>query len=545
MTSAQNNDSPRAVHVDAPIKAVTVFREGARLSRTAMCTVASGINSILFGDLPASVDPASVRVVARGEGVVLLEVQARYAQRTESVRVDTARLRREVDRLRDEVKVLRDEARVEKRRLAFLGHLSESAASSLARAFSYGKTDADSLTRMADRIAEADGRSMARLREVAGKLRTASRDLAAAEDRLAAVDGAGSRSVTVVEVLALVEVTRADGAGAEAPAELEVIYHVHGAWWRPLYDIRLEGEKLALTYLAEVTQETGEDWPPVHLSLSTTRRGQQSSLPELSPWYVGKLQPVLRPTGAAVGFAAQAAAPMPASKSAADETEFLRAAPALVSEAPMTAEVAESGAALVYNIKRPLEVPSDGAPHKTTVDRFELDAALDYLTVPSIAAEAYLRATVTNTSEVLLLPGSAQVFHGSEYVGASLIETIAPGEELEIQLGVDDRVRVERELKKRTTSKAILGGVRTVDIAYEIKVENHRPSPANVKVHDHVPLSRDGDVKVKIRELAPKPAEQDDLGEIVWELVIHPGKSETLRFAFTVEHPSNAQLYGL
>jgi hypothetical protein len=55
-----------------------------------------------------------------------------------------------------------------------------------------------------------------------------------------------------------------------------------------------------------------------------------------------------------------------------------------------------------------------------------------------------LRATVTNTSSLLLLPGPARVFHGTQFVGESALETVAAGEEFELQLGVDDQIRVER-----------------------------------------------------------------------------------------------------
>lgn len=523
------------LRVEAPVTAVTVFRDGARITRSATAALATGATSVVFGDLPQSVDPSSVRVVARGKVVVLLDVEARYAQRTEAVRGDTTRLRDEVDRCRHEVRELRDGATVEARRLAFFDRLSDAAASSLARAFSYGKTGAEALTQMADRIADADASSFARRRDLAQRLRVARRELAAAEDRLTAAHGAASSSVTVVEVAALLESTE------DTPADLEVTYHVHGASWQPLYDIRLEGERLSVSYLVEVTQQSGEDWPPIHLSLSTTRRGQRSDLPELSPWYVGKFQPAppvraarMGPmAGAAPQAFASAAMPAPLAASA-DLTEHL-----------LTAEVSETGAALVYDIRRPLEVPSDGAPHKTTIDRFELEPAIDYLVVPAIAPEAYIRATVTNTSQLLMLPGAAQVFHGGEFIGKTHIGTIAPGEELEVHLGVDDRIRVERDLKRRSASKAILGGVRTIDMAYEIELENHRRAPARVEVHDHIPLSQDGDVKVKLREVTPKPAEQDDLGELRWQIEIGPGEKTMIRFGFTVEHPAGAQLYGL
>jgi hypothetical protein len=45
---------------------------------------------------------------------------------------------------------------------------------------------------------------------------------------------------------------------------------------------------------------------------------------------------------------------------------------------------------------------------------------------------------------------------------------VAAGEEFELQLGEDDQIRVERELRRRSTSKAVIWGTRTIDIAYEI-----------------------------------------------------------------------------
>jgi uncharacterized protein (TIGR02231 family) len=179
------------------------------------------------------------------------------------------------------------------------------------------------------------------------------------------------------------------------------------------------------------------------------------------------------------------------------------------------------------------------------VARFELDAALDHLAVPVLAAEAYLRATVTNSSPLLLLPGPARVFHDTQFVGETALETVAAGEEFELQLGVDDQIRVERELRRRSTSKAVIGGTRTIDIAFEITVENHRPNTARVSVHDHIPVSTDGEIKVRLREANPDPAERDDLGELTWAVALEGGKTAKVRYRFTVEHPAQVIIAGL
>jgi uncharacterized protein (TIGR02231 family) len=179
------------------------------------------------------------------------------------------------------------------------------------------------------------------------------------------------------------------------------------------------------------------------------------------------------------------------------------------------------------------------------VARFELDATLDHLAVPALAAEAYLRATVTNDSALLLLPGPARIFHDGQFVGETVLETVAAGEEFELQLGVDDQIRVERELRRRRTSKAVIGGTRTIDVAYEITVHNHRSGQARVSVHDHIPVSTDGEIKVRSRETSPDPVERTDLGELTWELSLASGKSATIRHRFTVEHPAQVTVVGL
>ena len=164
--------------------------------------------------------------------------------------------------------------------------------------------------------------------------------------------------------------------------------------------------------------------------------------------------------------------------------------------AVLMAEPSDSvGAGLVYRVQRPLAVPADGGPHKTSIGRFGLDAALDHLAVPVLAPEAYLRATVTNTSPLLLLPGPARVFHGTQFTGETSLETVAAGEEFELQLGVDDQIRVERKLRRRSTGKAVIGGTRTIDVGYEITVENHRhgrPGSASMTASRSPPTATSG-----------------------------------------------------
>jgi uncharacterized protein (TIGR02231 family) len=511
------------IELRAPIGAVTVYRDGARITRSGTTALQPGLRSVALANLPDSAEPESVRVAIRGENVALLEVEVNRRYGADPVRDETVRLRAEAERCRDAVRELDDADAAEQARLGFANHLSAAAATAMARAVSFGRASRDDLSQMAEHLAGSTASTLASRRDIAARRRTAQRELEAAEQQLADAEER-SEAAEFIEVAATIEAT------AAADAEIELSYHVGGASWEPLYDFALTGERLTASYLAEVTQRTGEDWPPVRLVLSTSRQGLSQTLPELDPWYISRQAPApMRPH-----MAARASAEL---SGAFVSTAGPRAA-------PLMAEVSETGISQVYRVTRPIAVPADGNPHKTAIAQFDLDAALDYLAVPVVAPEAYLRATVTNGSPLLLLPGRARIFKDGQFTGETALDTVAPGEEFELQLGVDDQIRIERKLTRRATSKAVIGGSRTVDIGYETTVSSHRPGSAKVSVHDHIPVSSDGEIRVRLRETSP-PAGPDDLGELTWDLSLAEGQTTTIRYRFTVEHPAQLTVTGL
>ena len=126
-------------------------------------------------------DTASVRVAARGHGLALLNVEVHRRVGTEPLREQTAQLRAEVERWRDAVQGLDDEDAAEQAGLGFLAHLSEAAATSLARAVGSGRAGYDELSGMAGHLVRVHRRTRsAKRREIAARKRAAEQELAAA-----------------------------------------------------------------------------------------------------------------------------------------------------------------------------------------------------------------------------------------------------------------------------------------------------------------------------------------------------------------------------
>src|SRR5215475_11909366 len=138
-----------SIELDAPITAVTVFRDGARIVRTGTVALDAGMRQVTVAGLPSAADPASVRVAVRGHHLALLDIEVRNRFAANPRRQDVVQLRNEAEDRRDEVQALDDADAAEQASLAFAGHLSEAAATALARAVSFGRISHDDLDQMA------------------------------------------------------------------------------------------------------------------------------------------------------------------------------------------------------------------------------------------------------------------------------------------------------------------------------------------------------------------------------------------------------------
>jgi uncharacterized protein (TIGR02231 family) len=298
---------------------------------------------------------------------------------------------------------------------------------------------------------------------------------------------------------------------------------------------------VSVGYLASIQQTTGEDWPEVKLALSTARPAVSTTIPELDPWYVDVYQPPQPMMKSMARMAGGAAMPAMSAAASMQADEMAYAPPAQYA----TATVETTGTAVTFRVGRPVAIPSDGSPHKTLITNLDMDARLDYVTVPKIAQEAYLRANITNTSESILLPGPANIFHDDEFVGTTALETVVPNEEFEVQLGVDDRVKVERKLTERNTGKTFIGNTRKTLFGYTISVTNNLSWPANVTIEDQYPVSRNEQIKSTLQAVAPQPTEQGDMNLLKWVTEIAPGTKQEFTFSFLIEQPRDLRITGV
>jgi len=212
--------------------------------------------------------------------------------------------------------------------------------------------------------------------------------------------------------------------------------------------------------------------------------------------------------------------------------------------APVIARPVTGTVAAEWQLARPVAVPGDGTPHRTVVAEFALPARLDHLTAPALGPTAYLRATGANDTGQVLLAGPVSTFVDGAFVGTTGLSLTAPGADVELPLGVDDRVVVTRELTERTAHKARFGSSLGSVERWTIEVENRRPTPARVLVRDRLPVSRAADIKIVDVALTPEPTERDELGRVEWVALVEPDRTWRATLRFGVEHPRQTPIDG-
>ena len=504
----------------APIVAVTVHPDRARVTRRGSVALAAGPTELVVAGLPEMVLDESVRVAGRSAAPV--RVVGVDVVRRDLVAAPDDRVRAAEQAAKDAERALAaidgadagDAAREQ-----LLQRLAVRSGDRLARALAEGTADPARVAEVSSAVAAqlvdvaADRRGHAERRVEAEHARAAAQ---AELDRLR-TSGRARRDVRIV--------VEADAVGE---LTLELTYVVHGAGWTCAYDARVDvggagTGPLALTRYGMITQATGEDWPACELTLSTARPGLAGTVPELEPWWVD-----VRPPAAPMTVAAAAPAAFRAKEAVQD----------------VAAEAQEGTLAVAWRLPRPTAVPADGTPHRTTVATATLDARLDHVVAPALDPAAHLRATVVNTGGHALLAGPLSAFLDGAFVGTTHIDTTAPGAELELHLGVDDRVAVERELLERTPHRALLGGKISAVERWRIEVRNGRAAPVRIVVRERVPVSRHPDVQVVDVEVKPEPAERDELGRLEWTASVEPGGTWEASVRFGVRHARDVPVVG-
>lgn len=322
---------------------------------------------------------------------------------------------------------------------------------------------------------------------------------------------------------------------------IEVSYLVVGARWTPTYEARVRSgsSSLQLVYSALVRQNTGEEWKDVELTLSTARPSVGGKAPSLFPWYIDIFQP---PPISPMVRKSQELRP---AQDLAMEGKIRSEIQAYEMVTPI-ADVEQQVTSVSFKVPVKGNVPSDNADHKVSLRMIELTTEMKYLAVPKLSSHAYLTVKTKNHTDYPFLRGAMNVFFDNAYVSSSSIETIMPGDEFELGIGADERIRIERKLVNRFTEYTGTFTKKTkVQYEYLIKIENTKIEAIDLDLSDQIPVSKNEKIVVEISSPSLRDRKPDADGILRWQLRLSAGEKRDLKLHYSVEYPSDLRVIGL
>jgi uncharacterized protein (TIGR02231 family) len=537
-----NAEAGTAIEAKPGIKGVTVYEDRALVTREAELALEPGQRAIVFKGLPAGLADSSLRAGGKGSAKVVilgLEVEREYLKEPKDERVKA--LQDEIEKLEEKGRALEDKGKIVEMQMKFVESIKSSVGEGISKEMLMRVPDPSEWENVVAFLGQASGALSPKLREVQKQSRDVKKEIEAAKKKLDQIISAIPKEQKNITVMLDV----AQGGAFS----LALSCTIHGAGWRPLYDIRAErgAGEIELTYCGQVRQNTGEDWNDVELDLSTAKPSIGGKPPELEPWYVRYLQYRLLERRMAMPMAAA-----PPGKEASEAVEEAGGVggPAGEEEARVaTAQVERRGEAVTFKVKKRETIPSDNNLHKTTIASFTMKGSYEYVTVPKLAEYAYLVAKVANEAVYPLLGGEANVFLGPEYIGTSELKYVGPGEMFDLYLGVDEGMSVKRKL---LTTEAERSTVRWRtgwrNYRYRIEIENHKKGKQTVVILDQIPVSKEPDIKVTLEKAVPGTVtlpEWEKPGALCWKLDVEPGEKKTIEFEFSVSFPKGKEIEGL
>ncbi|MBV8837058.1 MAG: mucoidy inhibitor MuiA family protein [Alphaproteobacteria bacterium] len=523
------------IDVRSAIDAVTVYPDGATVTRMVTVDLPAGDSTLIARDFPPGLDPSSLRV--EGEGAGAITIGAIDARPPRAERPAAApELERRIEALTDERRTLDDKIAAENARKAFAQRFATQVPFGLgekgeARPLSEWRA---AFAAVAEETASADNA----IRAAQLQKREIDRELARLDAQLKANP---PRKMEVRIDLA---------ANASAHAQFRVSYTVRGARWTPLYDARLDSgarerkPALELTRRAEIVQQTGEDWSDVALSVSTVRTAKGGSAPELTSMIVRypppPAPPVTKGERSLRGHLGDAGAPMSAAEPVPQQAQEENNKVAAVER---DATIEAGGYQVVFRVPGRISVATNEGAKAFRIANAQIAPDLLSRATPALDETAYLEASFKQADDAPLLPGRVALYRDGIYVGRGLLALTPKDETVRLGFGADDKLKVTRTtVRKNEGSAGIITSSKTDEREFKITLRSGHDRPIRVVIEDRVPVSETDDIKVELLPVTTPPSEQnvrEKRGVLAWNLDVAPGEARDIKLGWRLRWPAD------
>ena len=270
ITIAAQADDQKIV---SKVQKVVVFLNGAQVTRTAMVHINPGNSTLVFENISPGIDVQSIQVHANGEFTILsvkhelnfLNEQIKQ-QRIEDLRAKQKSIKDKIDLQNSLASIYQEEENMLVKNQMIAGQNTGLDLIKLKQAL-------DFQTERLTALKKKEQENTAQIADLNKELLKYNQQIA--ELNKGASTATSNILVTVSSKTAL-------------QTDFTLSYVVHNASWFPTYDVRAKNvnSPISISYKANVSQQSGEDWKNIKLTLSTGNPTVAGNKPELNPYFL-------------------------------------------------------------------------------------------------------------------------------------------------------------------------------------------------------------------------------------------------------------------
>ncbi len=503
-------------NVQTEIDQVTVYLSGAQISRTENIQLKKGKIEIVFEGISPQMDPSTIQLkVEDGIRILLISNELNYL----NVHV----LEPKIKTIKDSLELITDLLQANSDQQDAYNTEKKMLLQNQSIGGSQTGVNVDEL----NKAREFFYTNIFRVNKELTKLRKVNKDLSTASGRLNQTlrELNYSNNNKRYHIKVLVE------AEKDVSSLFELKYLVDRAGWEPVYDIIAKdiASPITLKYKAKAFNNTSINWNKVKLVLSTADPYRSANKPELLTWFLDfNTYGNLKSQGKFLNTRGYNDMQRRNAVQTADNSVNFK-------------EVLVSEVSVDFDIDEPYSIPCDSKPYMIDISESSLKAEYSHFSVPKIERNAFLLARVTGWEELNLVEGPANIYLDNRYVGKSQINTFNFDDTMDISLGRDQKVLIERNEKKEFHSRTFIGTQRKESYVYEIKLKNQHNTPIHIEIQDQYPISKNGDITVGVQNIS-SANENEETGKLIWKFDLEPGILKAYELSYTIKYPKNKKV---
>ncbi len=201
----------------------------------------------------------------------------------------------------------------------------------------------------------------------------------------------------------------------------------------------------------------------------------------------------------------------------------------------------ENQTAVSFEIVAPYSVTSDNKIYTVDMTVYQVPAFFQYYAVPKIEKNAFLMANITDWEKYSLLEGEANIFFEGTFVGKTLLDVRFAADTLQLSLGKDKNVVVDRQIIKDFGTRQFIGTKKEETKSWKTTVRNNKNQGINMVIFDQVPVSKVSEIEVDIQNLSGAKLNKEN-GEVKWEFSLKPTEKKEFDLKYSVKYPKSRSL---